>query len=386
MNTYWGGAVSAAAGCLIFGALPRLRERGSTRDAVLLGVGFGMQWLARPFETLLVAGCVALYLRPVWRPLARRLVVAGLAFLPAMAFTLAHNKSVTGSWTTLPYAHSRYQYGVPTTFTVQKNPVPHRELTQEQQLDYEAQVAVHGTTSDTLDAYVGRLATRARFYRFFFLAPLYLALPAFLLTLREPQFKWVATTLAVLALGTAFYPYFYPHYIAAATCLFVLVSVVGLERWSRVTLRGRQAGADLARLILALSAVHFLFWYGFHLFGNAPAARAMTPYDAWDFVNHGDPEGRIAVNQKLAQSPGKQLVFVRYWPKHGFDAWLHNAADIDEARVVWALDRGAEENAKLRAYYPDRTSWLLEPDARPPRLTRIDAQRSLTVADPAGPV
>src|SRR5277367_1064316 len=36
MNCYWGGAVSAMAGCLVFGALPRLRERFRTLDAVLL--------------------------------------------------------------------------------------------------------------------------------------------------------------------------------------------------------------------------------------------------------------------------------------------------------------------------------------------------------------
>jgi hypothetical protein len=32
-----------------------------------------------------------------------------------------------------------------------------------------------------------------------------------------------------------------------------------------------------------------------------------------------------------------------------------------------ALDLGSE-NAKLRQYYPDRSVWLLEPDARPVRL------------------
>ena len=101
---------------------------------------------------------------------------------------------------------------------------------------------------------------------------------------------------------------------------------------------------------------------------------ALRQYETWDAINHGDPAGRAAIQKALAEVPGKQLVVVRYWPQHIFQQeWVYNAADVDGARVVWARDLGTDENDKLRRYYPDRTIWLLEPDARPPKLSRYEA-------------
>ena len=189
----------------------------------------------------------------------------------------------------------------------------------------------------------------------------------------EFRFAWVLAVLLLFALGTNFYPYFYSHYIAAIACLFVLMSVAGLERLSQVRIAGQLVGPDGARIILLLCAGHFLFWYGLHAWGDPDIVPDMTQYETWDAINHGDPDGRIAINRQLAKLPGQQLVFVRYGPQHQFVEWVHNLADIDAARVVWARDLGAEEDQKLLRYYPARTAWLLEPDARPPRLSPYPA-------------
>jgi len=364
MNTYWGGSVSGIAGCLVFGVLPRLKSAPRTRDAILLGIGLGLQLLTRPFEFVLLVAVVILFLAPV-----RSLLIAALVLLPAFGLTLLQNKQVTGSWATLPYQLSRYQYGVPATFTFQPNPIPHRPLTVEQQIDYDAQADVHG-----FETYPTRLAGRVRFYRFFFLAPLYLVLPAFLLTFRQYRFAWVLIALGIFWLGDAFYPYFYPHYIAAETCLFLLVTVVSLERLSRVS---REATA----LLLIVCLAHFVFWYGVRLSGNQNLLLALGPEESWDSIDYysvayTDTSGRIAINRRLASAEGKQLVFVRYYPRRTAREWIQNAADIDHSRVVWAIDLGPEEDQTLRQYYPDRTAWLLEPDARPPRLTCMDSQKS----------
>jgi hypothetical protein len=241
-------------------------------------------------------------------------------------------------------------------------------LTAEQDLDYRAQAAIHGDGVETMRSYMERLGYRVRYYRFFLLPPLYIALIAFAAALREDRYWWVAATILLFALGTNFYPYFYPHYIAAITSLFILASVKGLERLSRLTVRTWRAGREISVVLVFLCAAHFAFWYGIHLFGSEETLPAIR-YETWDYLNYGDPEGRIAISRQLAKAAGKQLVFVRYWPQHRFHEWIHNEADIDQATVVWASDLGAEENRKLREYFPNRSSWLLEPDAQPPRLS-----------------
>jgi hypothetical protein len=103
---------------------------------------------------------------------------------------------------------------------------------------------------------------------------------------------------------------------------------------------------------------------------------ALSPEESWDSIDnysagYSDLTGRIAINNRLAAEAGKQLVFVRYYPQRTAREWIQNAADIDQSRVVWALDLGPDEDAILRRYYRDRHAWLLEPDAVPPKLTPL---------------
>jgi hypothetical protein len=373
MNTYWGGALAAAAGCLVFGSLPRLRDRWRIRDAILLGIGLAIHVLTRPFESIFLGLSVVLFFAPLLRQQIRLVVkavsIAALMVLPALGLILLHDKQVTGSWATLPYALCRYQYGVPSTFTLQENPVPHRELTREQRISYDIQSFVHGEGTDTIATFLDRLPARVRFYRFFFLPPLYLALPAFFLSLRDPRMRFALFTLVVFFIGTSIYGYFYAHYVAAVTCLFILVTVVSLENLSKLAIANHLVGPDAVRVILFLCGAHFVFWYGVQLASHQDFAQILEQYETWDEVNHGDPDGRLGVNRQLAEASGRQLVFVRYWPKHTVTEWVYNGADIDRQTVVFARDLGAEENEKLRSYYPDRKAWLLEPDARPPKLS-----------------
>jgi hypothetical protein len=344
-NCYWGGALSAAAGCFVFGALPRLGQ-GRRRDAAMLGIGLALQALTRQYEFLLlliVVTCFVVRQR-------RYLRIAALCLAPALVLIAAQNKTVTGSFSTLPYLLYRYQYGVPASFTFQPNPAPHADLNQEQELDYRAEIAVHGDQPESIERYLKRLWLRVRFYRFFLFAPLYLALAAYAIRVRN----WIAPAIGIFVLGSNFYPYFYPHYIAAVTCLFLLAALLGLQR---------MRPAFAAGILLACFG-QFAFWYGARWLGTPSLER----YESWDYLNGGDPQGRVAVAKRLAREPGKQLVFVHYSPAHGFAEWVHNAVDLQASPVIWVHDLGFDENEKLLLAYPERKAWLLEPDESPPKL------------------
>ncbi len=381
-NCYWGGALAACAGCLVFGSLPRLMNEGTKRDAALLGLGAGVHCITRQFESVLLLLCILLWFTPLVRSrgklieVGERFPYALLAVAPFFVLILLQNKAVTQNWFTLPEQLSQYQYGVPTSLTFQRVPVPHVPLTPQQALDYKAQTLGHGLHPDSLSRFLLRLEFRVRYYRFFFLPPLYVAIAAFVFAMREWRVVYVTCALAIFALGTNLFPYLLPHYLAGVTCLFILVSVIGLERLSHVRIRGIAVGVEAAKTVALLCGAQFLLWYGLHqLEGTAPAEN-LAAFETWDAINHGDPHGRLAVREQLAAIPGNLVVLVQYSPQHIFqNEWVWNAADIDASRVVWARDLGSEENKKLVKYYPNREFWVLQPDLAPPKLERYVLER-----------
>ncbi len=101
-NCYWGGALSAAAGCLVFGSLPRLRQAYRGRDAALLGLGLTIQMLTRPYEFVLLLICVALFLIPwlryrkEWRKLAKAAAVLAPILACGGVLVLIQNRARDG--------------------------------------------------------------------------------------------------------------------------------------------------------------------------------------------------------------------------------------------------------------------------------------------------
>jgi hypothetical protein len=82
---------------------------------------------------------------------------------------------------------------------------------------------------------------------------------------------------------------------------------------------------------------------------------------------------RESLKWSLQRTPGRHLVVVHYSPEHpALDEWVHNEADIDGAKVVWARDMGPERNQALRRYFGDRQAWWLDPERHAGRVVPLE--------------
>jgi hypothetical protein len=156
--------------------------------------------------------------------------------------------------------------------------------------------------------------------------------------------------LAAFAALTAVECRMVPHYAAPATAL-----IFCLAAWSLRILRRYWAGRRIEAL--------YVTWAVLALFAAETGWRLSTP--AGRYFTSGPDYHQTAKRERalaqIASEPGKQLVLVKYGPKHDlFEELVYNPADIDSARVVWARSLGPQLDRALLEYYRGRKIWLAE--------------------------
>jgi hypothetical protein len=180
--------------------------------------------------------------------------------------------------------------------------------------------------------------------------PILMAVP---LLLRQRTGRWLLGTAIFCLAGFFVVVSPLPHYAAPALCLFYLVLVQALRHLRLVRFRGRRIGLAIAR-----AAIVLLF------FQTATAIPERLRHPDVGLLD------RAQIVRRLNRLPGRHLIIVHYGPRHRANIeWVYNDADIDGSKVVWARDMGAEQNAKLLAYYRDRRVWRLTVDRDTEELT-----------------
>jgi hypothetical protein len=361
MNSYWGGAVAAIGGALVLGALPRIRRQPRVRDALLLAAGVAILANSRPYEGALLCLPVAVWLA-CWIvgsghlkvPLRTRLrvVLAPVAavLICTASFMAFYNWRATGHPQLFPYTLNLRTYVTAPIFLWQQ-----------------AKPALHYNNQQFEDFYNGweridyqRTATGirevsflkwTRFESVFFWPAAALLIPGLLLAMGDKRVRFLWVAFVVVTVGIFAVVWSNPHYAAPLTGVIFALLVQAMRHLRVWRPSGRPIGMGISRAIVLLLVLQI---------GDDLHARRC---DELDWTCGGD-SSRAAIQQRLSSLPGKQLVIVRYEMDHNIhDEWVFNGAEIDNAKVLWARELDAAQNAALVRYFHDRTIWLVNPDA-----------------------
>jgi hypothetical protein len=385
-NSYWGGAVAAIGGALVLGALPRIKRSQRVRDALVMGLGVALLANSRPYEGLFFSLPVGVALlvwmlgkkAPPWRVSRPRVVLPlGLMLMLTAAAMLYYFWRTTGSPFRIPYLVELATYNPVPFFpwqSMKSVPDYHHVMMKDFYVDWWLQQYEFGRVHPALSGVL-----TASLFWLFYLGPV-LSLPLLMVVAILPygmSYKDIGRRTRFLLLvccmsfaGSLLPVYFNPHYAAplnAAIYALVLLAMQHVRRWQW---RGEPTGRAMVRAVPLICVVLLL------VRASAPALHIPSPPpfpQSWCSKSI-QMLGRAQILARLQGYEGHHLVIVRYKPDHDSpQEWVYNEADIDRSKVVWAREMSPAENEELIKYFKDRQVWLVEPDEKPPKLSRYPA-------------
>jgi hypothetical protein len=357
INSYWGGAVAAAGGALLIGAIPRVAARPQAATVLPGAIGLALLANSRPFEgllTALAAGVVVVWrMRRLGRPatsLFTRRTAAGFltVMVPVAAAMGYYNYRTTGHVTLLPYTVNQRMYAASPFFYLLPPvapPVYRHENIRKFWVDWSTPYYVKAQAHP----WVAIRGSAKFMWDFYFWTPAGLAMLAGLLFGRRWEVTEALAIAAAPMLGLMFAEAASPHYLAPALGAFLVIAALGIEALCRWRIGSFRPGPIALMILLAL--------------GAADCARGIT-LDMF-LARHMlmAVEMRPQLMARLEREGGRHLVIVHYGSKHSVhNEWVYNRADIDASDIVWAQDMGAAANRELVEYYRDRKIWLFQPD------------------------
>jgi hypothetical protein len=386
-GSYMGGAPAAIGGALAVGAFFRIKREPGPRNATILGLGISILGHSRPYEGFVLSLVIGIALLWWWLGLsnARRHATFIRAFLPLFLILVITGSAtcyyywrVTGNPLLTPYQLVWKTYGMVPKFLWQRLGPP-----QESGLRHDALAHYFYTwemqrylKAQTLNGLLDEWGVRAVINWGFYLGPL-LSMPLIVALATAPygfrrkhfeastQFVLVSIVIMVAALAVVVFSY--PHYAAPITCLIIALVVLSIRQLRTQRVRGKMFGLCLSRAIPVLSLVVLIIRAA-----AGPLHIPLRPSFMPSIYNsdHEKVSGNL-IQEHLQAIPGQHLVMVRY--PRGSDSddwmgWVHNEADIDHSRIVWAWDMGAEKNRELVDYFRGRRAWMVDAGVSEPQL------------------
>jgi hypothetical protein len=362
MNSYWGGSMAALGGALALGAVVRIfapeqAPKHRATMATIFAIALLLLANSRPYEGFAFALPLIVYFAyQLTRTLLRHestftstavpVIAIGVAGLMLMGY---YNRQTTGNALLLPHLLNERVYSPLPLFLWQK---PKSDMTfhdpifakffqvTEQEYGYEKTKSFSGV----FDIETSRLATD-----WFFFCGVALSLPVLIGILsacKQPRLRIVVFVAAstAMALGLCTYTMF--HYAAPLTVTVYIFAAEGLRYLWDQRATGERAFAVAVCVAVVITALA-------RQTGSAAVNSAFAL-----------PDTRALVAHQLEALPGKHLVLVTYDLDRHYpgDELVHNWADFNSQKILWARSKGAGDDADLCSPYSDRTFWSVTTD------------------------
>lgn len=370
VNSYWGGSMAALGGAVALGAVVRLGDEERTARtrawlAIVFAIGLLLLATSRPFEGFAFAvPLIAYYLYRVLRLRRNRsaLMAATLPLIAAvgvgMLLMAYYNRQTTGSSLTMPYVLNERTYAQLPLFFGQHTPkVEAHDPVFEKYYVVEAEE--HKWSADEgVSSLVWTQIERLVSNWFFYIGPA-LSIPfllGMLVCVHQSRLRLVLAAMITTAAAVAFCIFYQAHYFAPATITIYVFVATGLNYLWEQRSRLERAFA-IAACVTVLVAC---------LTRNSATAAMNASYHF--------PNTREEIAAQLLHVPGKHLVVVTYDMQHHYpgDELVHNGADFNSERILWARSKGSGRDAELCANYSDRKFWSVVTDDVSYTLTPID--------------
>lgn len=356
-QSYFGGAMAALGGALVYGAIRRLLSgQVNFPNNVIFFSGIAILTFSRPAEGLVCSlPALAVLAKLFFDQLMakrnfRQILIPGLLlFLLTTALQATINVAVTGKLLTMPYQlhHSKYSSMPVFLFQPLSPKINHSnpQLARFDRDNIETFKREH-TFSGFWHYWWSHKAQP--FWRFFL--DVYLSIPLLFLplVLKRP---WMLLALGALGLELIFLSaetFFSPHYAAASTCLIYLLLAQCMRSMPYFKINSLRLG----KILLSISLLGFLLASLCGLFSER-----RVDYNSWYYA-------RANIMNEMAKTNDKHLIFVRYGPNHFYHhEWVYNEAAPESAKVIWAHEGNVAQNQAVAQRYKGRQLWLLIEDA-----------------------
>ncbi|CAN5347199.1 hypothetical protein BH09PLA1_BH09PLA1_25540 [soil metagenome] len=344
---YWGGNIAMLGGAITFGAAMRMTHRSLPRDAIIAGLGLSFLAISRPFEGAIFALVLSIFI--VRRARFRNLILVAIPVVPTLLFLAHYDATVTHDWKLFPHRLHQQQYMITPRFFWER---PNTNLTFASPImrDFAALEFTEYQQHVGWRNYFRAMLTKTASLTNTYLPPslLFAAIGGAVIAIRQndrPARIALAIVVLLPMIHLAMIPITRPPYFAPIIGPMFVLIVAGIRSLSRLP---RVAGINLMSLVVAITL-------------TTQAAAWIAAVPSLNQVAHSGPAMLQAQQiDRLTHLPGKHLVLVRYTgtrtPLYDF---VHNGADIDGAKIVFARSIDPERDRVLQNYFRDRDVWLL---------------------------